>query len=112
MPSGPCSAATPRHSRRGRGVTRISDNPTLVLVLDSLFADLTAEAEVAREHGWNLRRWQGDREDLAEAGAALHVTTRVDAELIAALSNCRAVGRFGTGLDSVDLEAAAGAGVA
>ena len=41
-----------------------------------------------------------------------HVTTKVDAALIAAMPACRVIARFGTGLDTVDRDAAERAGIA
>jgi D-3-phosphoglycerate dehydrogenase / 2-oxoglutarate reductase len=85
---------------------------TSVLVLDSLFADLHVETETAAAQGAWLARWDGSDAGLAGADVVLHVRTRVDAALIAALPRCRAIGRFGTGLDTVDREAARAAGIA
>lgn len=82
-----------------------------LLVLDSLFDKLDEETMVAGELGWHLVAWDGRDSLLAEADAAVHVRTRIDAPLLARMPRCRVVGRFGTGLDSVDLGAAQQAGV-
>lgn len=74
----------------------------LVLVLDSLLEDLRTESEVAEQRGWSLERWQGGEEQLSRAEIVLHVRTAVDAAMFERLARCRVIGRFGTGLDTVD----------
>ncbi len=81
------------------------------LVLDSLVPDIELEAEAAARLGAQLVRWDGTDEQLADAAFVLHVRTRVDEALLARLPRLRAIGRFGTGLDSVDLDAAARHGI-
>ena len=76
----------------------------ILLVLDSPFGDLTVEENLAAESGWEVLGWSGDPEELALADAVLHVRCRVDAALLDLMPRCRVVGRFGTGLDSVDLD--------
>lgn len=82
-----------------------------LLILDSLFHDLEFEERAAQAKGWSVERWDGSFTSLASAEAALHVRTRIDRALLGRMPNCRVLGRFGTGLDSVDLEAAREAGV-
>jgi D-3-phosphoglycerate dehydrogenase / 2-oxoglutarate reductase len=82
-----------------------------LVVLDSLFASLELEREVAREYGDELVAWDGTTASLADADVVAHVRTRVDAELIAAMPHCRVIARFGTGLDTIDVEAACTAGI-
>jgi D-3-phosphoglycerate dehydrogenase len=82
-----------------------------VVVLDSLFDSLALEQEVGTSLGAQVEAWTGDPDTLAEADIVAHVRTRVDAALIAAMPRCRVIARFGTGLDTVDLEAAAAAGI-
>jgi D-3-phosphoglycerate dehydrogenase len=82
-----------------------------LLVLDSLFDDVGVESNAAGERGATLSRWSGDADQLRAADAVLHVRTPVDAAMIAKLERCRAIGRFGSGLDTVDLQAAAAAGM-
>jgi D-3-phosphoglycerate dehydrogenase / 2-oxoglutarate reductase len=77
-----------------------------LLVLDSLYDSLDVEHEEAARLGWTLARWRGTDGELGEADAVAHVRTPVDRELIALLTRCKVVARFGTGLDTVDLEAA------
>jgi D-3-phosphoglycerate dehydrogenase len=83
-----------------------------VLVLDSLFESLEVEREVAARYGAEVVRLEDDPALLGSAEVVAHVTTRVDSALIDELRGCRVIARFGTGLDTVDLEAAARAGIA
>jgi D-3-phosphoglycerate dehydrogenase / 2-oxoglutarate reductase len=85
---------------------------TNVVVLDSLFASLDVEEQAAREAGATLIRWDGDPASLAEADVVAHVRTRVDAELVSAMPRCRVISRFGSGIDTVELNAAREAGIA
>lgn len=78
------------------------------LILDSLLPEIDAEVGIALRHGAILSRWAGSDEDLADADFILHVRTVVDAGMISRLTRCAAIGRFGTGLDTVDVAAAAG----
>ena len=84
--------------------------PTLV-ALDTLIDDTEVEGETAEGRGWHFARWDGSDDLLATADAVVHVTTRIDSDFISRLGKCRVIGRFGTGLDTVDLEAARGAGM-
>jgi D-3-phosphoglycerate dehydrogenase len=84
----------------------------LVVVLDTLFDSLDVERETAARYGARVVRWQGDPELLASADVVAHVTTKVDAALIEAMPACRVIARFGTGLDTVDRDAAERAGIA
>jgi D-3-phosphoglycerate dehydrogenase len=83
-----------------------------VVVLDSLFESLDVEREAAARYGAQVVRVQDEPSLLASAEVVAHVRTRVDAELIAAMPACRVIARFGTGLDTVDLDAAKRAGIA
>jgi D-3-phosphoglycerate dehydrogenase len=82
-----------------------------VVVLDSLFDSLDVESQAAAESGDDVAAWDGDLRTLTDADVVAHVRTSVDAELIASLTSCRVIARFGTGLDTVDLQAAAAAGI-
>jgi phosphoglycerate dehydrogenase-like enzyme len=82
-----------------------------ILVLDGLFDDLDVETAVAAARGWSIRPWDGSDAALTEAVAVVHVRTRVDRALIERMPACRVVGRFGTGLDTVDQAAAAERGI-
>lgn len=83
----------------------------IVLILDSLFADLSLEAETANAFGWDLERWDGDSSSLKRANAVVHVKTRIDGDFMAQLERCSVIGRFGTGLDSIDQKEAARRGI-
>ncbi len=78
-----------------------------VVVLDSLFDDLDVESSTAAVDGWAVERWDGDPTSLVDTVAVVHVRTRVDRALIDGMPALRVIGRFGTGLDSVDQRAAA-----
>jgi phosphoglycerate dehydrogenase-like enzyme len=91
-------------------MTRTSPGRCIV-VLDALFADLTVEAETAAAQGWHLQGWDGSAEELARATIVLHVRTPIDRAMISRLVECRVIGRFGTGLDTVDHAAARDAGI-
>jgi D-3-phosphoglycerate dehydrogenase len=82
-----------------------------VVVLDSLFESLELEREAAASAGAVVESWDGVPATLAAADVVAHVRTRVDADLIRAMPKCRVIARFGTGLDTVDLDAAAAAGI-
>jgi D-3-phosphoglycerate dehydrogenase len=82
-----------------------------VVVLDSLFDSLDIEQRVAADRGATLGRWDGTPEDLADADVVAHVRTRIDADFIAAMPRCSVIARFGTGRDTVDLDAARKAGI-
>jgi D-3-phosphoglycerate dehydrogenase / 2-oxoglutarate reductase len=84
---------------------------TTVVVLDSLFDSLEIERDAAQSRSATIERWDGDPRSLAGADVVAHVRTRIDAQLIAAMPRCRVITRFGTGLDTVDLDAAAAAGI-
>jgi D-3-phosphoglycerate dehydrogenase / 2-oxoglutarate reductase len=83
-----------------------------ILVLDSIFDSLDVEEDVAVSLGASLSRWGGDWDELLRADIVVHVRTSIGAEMIGALKRCRVIGRFGTGLDTVDLDAADRAGIA
>lgn len=85
---------------------------TNVVVLDSLYASLDVEEQAAAEAGATLSRWDGDPGSLVEADVVAHVRSRVDAELISAMPRCRVISRFGSGIDTVELNAAREAGIA
>ena len=93
--SGVCSG-TPDARRRPRQPVRLARR----------------RAQTAARYGADVVRWQGDPELLASADVVAHVTTKVDAALIEAMPACRVIARFGTGLDTVDRDAAERAGIA
>jgi D-3-phosphoglycerate dehydrogenase len=88
----------------------VSHRP-VVAVLGTRYADLHVEAELFAPHDVDLRRGDG-----ADAAAILDVAgdadiimcgsrPRFDADVLRALS-CRAIVRYGIGVDAIDLEAA------
>ncbi len=84
----------------------------IVLALDTLVDNTDIEEATALACGWRFEHWDGAASALASADAIVHVVTRVDPVLLVQLGRCRVIGRFGTGLDTVDLEATARAGMA
>jgi D-3-phosphoglycerate dehydrogenase len=82
-----------------------------ILVLDSLVEDLDMERDVAEQRGWLLEDWDGSDDQLRQADIALHVRTVVDKAIFDGLSTCRVIGRFGTGLDTVDAGLAQARGI-
>lgn len=82
-----------------------------LLVLDGLFDDLDIEGATAASKGWSVTRWDGSDASLREAEIILHVRTRVDRALIDRMPALRVVARFGTGLDTVDRDAAGKRGI-
>lgn len=82
-----------------------------IVVLDGLFDDLDLEQTVAAGRGWSLVRWDGGDRMLRAAEVVVHVRTKIDRSMLDRLPACRVVGRFGTGLDTVDREAAAERGI-
>jgi D-3-phosphoglycerate dehydrogenase len=80
-------------------------------VLDALFDDVDLEQSVAASHGWHLSRWDGDVASLVDTCVVVHVRTTVDRAFLERLPQLRVVGRFGTGLDTVDETAATELGV-
>jgi D-3-phosphoglycerate dehydrogenase len=86
-----------------------------VLITDCDHGFYDPEEAVARERGVELNRAEGSRETIirlgAEADGILCQYFRVDGELLDGLPRCRVVGRYGVGLDNVDLEATAARGL-
>jgi D-3-phosphoglycerate dehydrogenase / 2-oxoglutarate reductase len=88
----------------------------VALVTDHDFPNLEDEEEVFRPLGIELR--VANREDrraflveVAAADALMNEYAAVDADTIAAAVRCRAIVRYGVGVDTVDLEAATKAGI-
>jgi D-3-phosphoglycerate dehydrogenase / 2-oxoglutarate reductase len=82
-----------------------------IVILDSLFGSLELERETAAARGATTELWDGRPSSLADAEIVVHVRTRIDSALIAAMPRCRVIARFGTGLDTVDVAAAEAAGI-
>jgi D-3-phosphoglycerate dehydrogenase / 2-oxoglutarate reductase len=88
---------------------------TVVLVTPHRFPDLEPETAVLAPLGVELVETASADELARRAGEAaglLVTTTPVDASLIAELTACRAIVRYGIGVEVVDVEAATAAGIA
>ena len=81
-----------------------------VLITDCDHGFYDPEQAVARERGVDLRLAEGDPDAIvamgADADALLCQYVRVDAALLDRLPGCRVIGRYGVGLDNIDLDAA------
>jgi D-3-phosphoglycerate dehydrogenase len=91
-------------------------NSGVVVLSDSDFGDVDVEREIVEGAGLRLQpracRSEADLiEALADADALLVQYAPVTAAVLAAAPRLRAIVRFGTGLDNIDLAAAAAAGV-
>ncbi|HEY4094871.1 MAG TPA: C-terminal binding protein [Baekduia sp.] len=90
---------------------------TTVVAVDHRFADLDLEREVLAPHGIELRdaRELPAAEALAACAEADGILTGArfsfDAAAVASLQRCRVIARYGVGVDNVDVDAAAAAGV-
>lgn len=88
----------------------------LVLVTPHKFKDLAPEHEVLGPANARIVECesQAEFEQLAPGAEVLLVNAiaPIDARLIASLDHCKAIVRYGTGVNNVDLEAAAAAGIA
>ena len=86
-----------------------------VLITDCDHGFYDPEREVAAERGTELDIADGDRQRILTLGesadAILCQYVRVDGELLDGAPRCRVVGRYGVGLDNVDLEACAERGI-
>ncbi len=87
-----------------------------ILLTDSVFPSLEpAEAVLGRIDADLVLAPRSDAATiarLADAADAVMVTfAKLDAGLIARLGRCRVIGRFGIGVDNIDLEAASRAGI-
>ena len=85
-----------------------------VVVTPHRFPNLDPETEVLKPLGADLIPAQDPEELerlLPEADALLVVNSRIDARRIALMARCRAIVRYGIGVDSVDVAAASKAGI-
>jgi D-3-phosphoglycerate dehydrogenase len=88
----------------------------LIVVTDSPFPNLDpAKAALARLDPRVVQARSGSAEDILEAArdadAILVTYAKLDRDLLRQLTNCKAIGRFGIGVDNIDLEAAAELGI-
>jgi D-3-phosphoglycerate dehydrogenase len=90
--------------------------PFLVAVTDSVFPDLEAVREVLSGIGADLRLAKEPKpgailEVARDADAVLTTYAEVTADLILRMTRCRIIGRFGIGVDNVDIGAATQSGI-
>jgi D-3-phosphoglycerate dehydrogenase len=90
--------------------------PLLVGVSDSVFPSLDLSRTVLSEVGAELRLAAAATPEAilrvaADADALLVTYATISADMIAAMTRCRIISRFGIGVDNVDLEAASRAGI-
>lgn len=88
----------------------------VVAVTDTVFPSLDPARAALAGTGAELRMaatptLEGILAVAADADALLVTYAKITAEVIAGLKNCRVIGRFGIGVDNIDLEAAAAAGI-
>jgi D-3-phosphoglycerate dehydrogenase / 2-oxoglutarate reductase len=77
-------------------------------------ADLSVERSVLHDMRVEKVNWHDEASRsraLREAHAILCMHARIDRACIGAMRQCRVIVRYGTGLDNIDREAAAGAGI-
>jgi D-3-phosphoglycerate dehydrogenase / 2-oxoglutarate reductase len=87
-----------------------------VAVTDHPFRDLDIERSILEPEGYAVAEHQcGTAEEVADACAGavgvLNTYAPVPAEVIDRLDRCRAIARYGVGLDTIDLDAAAARGI-
>ncbi len=88
----------------------------LVAVTDSVFPNLDPAREVLAKIGAEIRLAKEPTPDAIlevarDADAVLTTYAKVTADMIAQLTRCRVIGRFGIGVDNVDIPAATKAGI-
>jgi D-3-phosphoglycerate dehydrogenase len=90
--------------------------PLLVAVADSVFPNLDATRDVLSAIGADLRLASEPTSEAilsvaAGADALLVTYAKITADMIARMTRCRIISRFGIGVDNVDLAAATAAGI-
>lgn len=91
-------------------------HPPLVAVSDSVFPNLDPAREVLSRVGAELRLAAGVTPDAIlqvarDADALLVTYAKITADMIAQMTRCRIIARFGIGVDNVDIPAATNAGI-
>ena len=89
---------------------------TQVAVTDTVFPSLDPAKEALSRVDAELTlasepTVEGILEVAADADAVLVTYGQINADVIAGLNNCKAIGRFGIGTDNIDIGAAAGKGI-
>ncbi len=89
----------------------------LIAVADSPFPNLDPAMEILSELGAKLvmadePTLEGILKVASQADALMVTYGKITADVIAGLEKCRVIGRFGLGVDNIDVEAATNAGIA
>ena len=87
-----------------------------VAVTDHPFRDLDIERSILEPEGYSVADHHcGTADEVAEACAGavgvLNTYAPIPAEVIGRLERCRAISRYGVGLDTIDLDAATARGI-
>ncbi|MGW3730497.1 C-terminal binding protein [Streptomyces sp. NPDC000851] len=93
-----------------------TDSSDTILIADSDFGDVDIERAIVEGAGLQLLAAQCKSEDEViergrEAGGILTQYARVGSRAIDALTRCRVIARYGTGVDIVDVDAATRSGI-
>ncbi|WAP58812.1 C-terminal binding protein [Streptomyces sp. S465] len=93
-----------------------TDSPGTILIADSDFGDADIERAIVEGAGLRLLAAQCKSEDEVieagrEADGVLTQYARVGSRAVAALTRCRVIARYGTGVDIVDIDAATRHGI-
>ncbi|WP_031518596.1 C-terminal binding protein [Streptomyces sp. NRRL F-5123] len=93
-----------------------TDSSDVVLIADSDFGDVDIERAIIEGAGFRLSAAQCKSEDEViergrEAGGVLTQYAHVGSRAIDALTRCRVIARYGTGVDIVDVDAATRRGI-
>ena len=91
-------------------------NTKLVAVTDSVFPNLDPAREVLAKIGAEVRLAKEPTPDAIldlarDADAVLATYAKITADMVPQLRRCRIIGRFGIGVDNVDIPSATKAGI-
>jgi D-3-phosphoglycerate dehydrogenase / 2-oxoglutarate reductase len=89
----------------------MATKPETVVIADYDYGDVETERAIVEQAGFELIAAQCKTEDevievARDAAAVVAQYATISARVIAALSDCRVIARYGTGVDIVDVEAA------